>query len=96
MAVDVFLHDKSGIDAICLEMTKYLTEYKEHINALDTLVNTINNSTAWEDKTVKTSFINTVKSYINAYNSLATGIEAYINCLNKKSENISENEELFS
>lgn len=96
MAVDSFLHDKSGVSSITSELNNYLNEYKNHIVALEQLINTMSSSTAWEDKTIKTSFIATAKSYIKAYNSLSNGIEAYINCLNKKSENLSEHESLYS
>lgn len=96
MAVDSFLHDKDGISAITNEMTNYLNEYKNHITALEQLINNMNSSTAWQDKIVKTTFIITSTSYIKAYKSLSNGIEAYINCLNKKSENLSEHESLYS
>ena len=96
MAVDSFLHDKSGISSITNEMTNYLNEYKDHIAALEQLVSNMNGSSAWEDKNIKTSFIATANSYINAYKSLSSGIEAYINCLNKKSDNLSEHESLYS
>jgi hypothetical protein len=96
MAVDSFLHDKSGISAITSELTNYLDEYNNHISELEQLISTMNSSTDWEDKTIKTSFIATASSYIKAYKSLALGIEAYINCLNKKSDNLSEHESLYS
>ena len=96
MAVDSFLHDKTGIDAITSEMTNYLDEYKTHINSLEELISSMSGSNAWKDQTIKTSFIATAKSYIRAYKALSNGIEAYINCLNKKSDNFSEHENLYS
>ena len=53
-------------------------------------------SGSWKDEEVKTSFIATAMSYVSAYKSFSSGLEGYINSLNKKSTNLSEHESVFS
>lgn len=91
-----FLHDESGISSFINEIKEYLQDYNDHINALETLLNTISSSTAWQDEDVKTSFINTVTSYISGYMAFSAGIEGYIECLKLKSDNIVEHETNYS
>ena len=96
MANDNFLHDDVGIATIISEVKEEIALYKDNIKALETLVSSIEGSSAWVDEEVKTSYINTAKSYITSYNCFATGLENYITCLGKKSENIIEHETKFS
>lgn len=96
MAVENFLHDSDGINTVTLQMKEYLDSYKSHVTSLEQLVNSISSSSAWKDEEVKTSFVATAQSYIVAYKSFCSGIEGYINCLNKKSDNLSEHESVFS
>ncbi len=96
MANDNFLHDETGISTIVNEVKEEISLYKENIKALETLVTSIEGSSAWVDESVKTSYINTAKSYISSYNSFATGLDNYVECLVKKSENLVEHESKFS
>lgn len=96
MANDNFLHDETGISTIVSEVKEEISLYKENIKALETLVTSIEGSSAWVDESVKTSYINTAKSYISSYNSFATGLDNYVECLVKKSENLVEHESKFS
>lgn len=96
MANDNFLHDESGISTIVSEVKSEISLYKENITALENLINSIDASGAWIDAEVKTSFINTAKSYVSSYKNFAMGLENYIECLVKKSENIVEHETKFS
>lgn len=91
-----FLHDESGVSAFITEVKEYLQDYKDHVTALESLLNTISSSSAWQDETVKTSFVNTVKSYITGYRAFAAGIEGYTECLKLKSDNLVEHESNFS
>lgn len=96
MANDNFLHDETGISTIVNEVKEEISLYKENIKALENLVTSIEGSSAWVDESVKTSYINTAKSYISSYNSFATGLDNYVECLVKKSENLVEHESKFS
>ena len=93
---DNFLHDESGISSFVNEIKEYLQDYKDHVSALEGLLNTISSSSAWQDEAVKTSFVRTVSSYITGYNAFAAGIEGYVECLKLKSDNIVEHESNFS
>lgn len=93
---DNFLHDESGVSSFITEIKEYLQDYSDHIAALENLLNTISSSAAWQDETVKTSFVNTVTSYITGYKAFASGIEGYVECIKLKSENLSEHENNFS
>lgn len=96
MANDNFLHDESGISTIINDVKKELSNYKDNVKALETLIGSIEASSAWKDESVKTSYINTAKSYITSYNNFAAGLDNYISCLQKKSENLVEHESKFS
>ena len=54
-----FLHDESGVNSFVNEIKEYLQDYTGHVTALENLLNTMSSSSAWQDETVKTSFINT-------------------------------------
>lgn len=96
MANDNFLHDETGISTIVSEVKEEVSLYKENIKALETLVTSIEGSSAWVDESVKTSYVNTAKSYISSYNIFAIGLDNYVECLEKKSENLAEHESKFS
>lgn len=96
MANDNFLHDETGISTIISEVKEEISLYKENIKALEILVTSIEGSSAWVDESVKTSYINTAKSYISSYNIFATGLDNYVECLVKKSENFVGHESKFS
>ena len=96
MAVDSFFHDKSGIDAIITDVRTSLDNYSQTVGSLESLINEMNGSSAWVDDQVKTSFVNTANSYISLYRTFYGGLESLINCLEKKSENISEHETNYS
>ncbi len=93
---DNFLHDESGVSSFITEIKEYVQDYNDHVVALESLLNTISSSSAWKDETVKTSFVNTVTSYITGYKAFAAGIEGYVECLKLKSENLVEHESNFS
>jgi hypothetical protein len=56
----------------------------------------MSSSSAWQDETLKTSFVNTVTSYITGYKAFAAGIDGYVECLKLKSDNLVEHESNFS
>lgn len=93
---DNYLHDESGVDYFLGEVKNHLDDYNEHICALETLLNTISSSSAWQDESVKTAFINTVTSFVRGYKVFSSGIDGYIECLRLKSTNLSEHESNFS
>lgn len=91
-----FLHDESGVSSFISEVKEYLQDYNDHIAALEQLLNTMSSSSAWQDETLKTSFVNTVTSYITGYKAFAAGIDGYVECLKMKSDNLVEHESNFS
>lgn len=93
---NIFLHDESGIASIITEVRNSIDIYNENIEKLSTLIETMKSSNAWVDEDVKSSFINTAIAYITSYKSFSAGLIGYMNCLEKKSENIVTNESSFS
>jgi hypothetical protein len=94
--MEKFLHDDSGISTIVSDVKEQINDYKENISALEKLVTNIEGSSDWIDEQVKTSFVNTAKSFVDSYKTFSAGLEGYINCLEIKSENITEHEGKFS
>ncbi len=93
---DVFLHDDGGVSSFIADVEGYLEEYTTSVDALEQLLKVIESSEAWEDAAVKTSFVNTLSSYIVGYKSFAAGIGNYVECLKLKSDNLVEHEDRFS
>ncbi len=96
MASNKFLLDKDAINSYITSVRDNIQTYKGHVQSLQSLVQTISSSSAWKDEHVKTSFVNTANSYIKAYNSFSTGLSTYMDCLNKKTNNVIDNESKFS
>ena len=91
-----FLHDENGVNSFISEVKEYLEDYNNHVTALESLLNSISSSTAWQDETVKSSFVNTVTSYISGFKAFSSGISGYVDCLKLKSDNIVEHETNYS
>lgn len=96
MANDNFLHDESGVATLIGDVNSEISSYVDNIEALNNLVSSIESSSAWKDEQVKTAFVNAAKSYISSYKTFATGLDVFMQCLTKKSENITEHESKFS
>lgn len=91
-----FLHNESGVSTSISDLQNTLESYNNNIGTLENYINEMNGSSAWQDENVKTSFISAAQGYITAYKTFAQGIQGYIECLTKKSQNIQEHENRFS
>ncbi len=91
-----FLHDESGIEGVLQEMNPAIDMYITRVEELEKLVLGMESSSSWIDDKVKTSFINTAKSYISLYKQYHAALDALSVCLKTKSINIVENETNFS
>lgn len=93
---DTYIHRPEGVAASVSKMRTLISDYKDKIIEITTLVNSINGSTAWKDAVVKTEFITTCNSYIDVYKALASSMENYVNYLNSKSSSGEELERAYS
>ncbi len=93
---DTYLHRPEGVSASVSKMRGLISDYKDKIIEITTLVNTINGSTAWKDAVVKTEFITTCNDYIEVYKNLAASMESYVNYLSSKSSSGEELESAYS
>lgn len=91
-----FLHDESGVSSTISSLQTSLDSYNNNISTLESYVAEMSASSSWQDEVVKSSFIAAAQGYITAYKTFASCISGYIDCLSKKSKNISENESNFS
>jgi len=83
---DLYKHNPDGVMAVVTSLREKTSGYNNVVTRLNNLVNSINDSPAWIDVEIKTSFVNTCKSYIEIYNKLIAAMEVYIIYLEKKSE----------
>ena len=83
--IDAYKFDQEGVATVIDSIKEMTNKYIDKISELNNLINEINNSTAWKDLEVKTTFINTCNSYIKLYNSLIAAMEAFIEYLKNKS-----------
>lgn len=83
---DLYKHDPDGVMAVVTSLREKTNGYSNVVTRLNNLVSSINDSSAWIDVEIKTSFVNTCKSYIEIYNKLIAAMEVYATYLEKKSE----------
>ena len=96
MANDNFLHDESGLSNLIGDVNDEISAYIEGVDALEGFVNDIESSSSWLDEDVKTNYIAAVRSFISSYRDYSAGLEAYMQCLDKKNNNLIEHEKNFS
>lgn len=82
--IDVYRYEKEGVASVIVSLKTINNKYKEKIMKLKDFISNIENSSAWKDVQVKTSFINTCKSYIKIYNDLSNKMDIQIEYLQKK------------
>ena len=90
-----FLFDEGIYNSIS-NLKKLADKYNSQIDLLNTLIKEITMSPDWEDLAVKTSFINTMNSYMMVYNTLLAQMNYLVGRLNKKSDKFSSLESTFS
>ncbi|MBR6133450.1 MAG: hypothetical protein IKQ29_01895 [Bacilli bacterium] len=93
---DGYFHDDPLVMTVINNLTKDLTQYNAKIAELVSLVNTMNESSAWKDALVKTSFIAKANEYIDNYKKFANYIEGFIKYLQNKNTRASELERAYS
>lgn len=91
-----FFHSPSSVSTIVSNLKINISDYKEKIIELDKLIGEIAVSPSWKDEEVKTSFINTCRSYINLYKNLSYAMENYVSYLSSKSSSFTNLENSFS
>lgn len=96
MANDNFLHDESGLSSLISNVNDEISAYIESVDALEGFINDMESSSSWIDDDVKTNYIAAVRSFISSYRDYSAGLEAYMQCLDKKNNNLIEHETNFS
>ena len=82
---DRFRNNAEGVAGVVGNLNSIASEYETCVNDIDSLVKSIEASSAWVDQSVKTSFINTCKSYLISYNALAGAMKVYTNYIDSAS-----------
>lgn len=96
MANDNFLHDESGLSSLISDVKDDISAYVESVDALEGFVNEMESSDSWLDDQVKSNYIAAVRSFISSYRDYSSGLDAYMQCLDKKNNNLIEHETNFS
>lgn len=86
---DRYKHNSDEILAVVDNLRAKIDDYKSSIGDLTSLITSIETSPSWKDERVKTSFINTCRSYIAIYKRLSFSMETYVKYLNSKSNSAS-------
>ena len=84
--VNQYMHDYDNVESIIISLKNTKKNYEDKITEIKTLVTNINASTSWVDQTIKTAFINCCNQYLTLYTRILSGMDAYIDCLEKKSK----------
>lgn len=93
---DNFKFNQEGIMSVHSNMVTKTDSFKDSIDKLKSLVDEISSSSSWKDAAVKTSFINSINSYITYFNSSYESLVNYADYLNKKATATGEFEENYS
>lgn len=90
-------HDESGVSSLVSSIMQKIDDYQQIVSQLEQLVNTINSSSDWVDKEVKTAFISQCNSYIMYYKGFVHSLTNYVNgYLGNKSREVANIERAFS
>ena len=94
--MDLYLYDRDAVSDVISGLNKDIQEYKSSVTALTNLINNIDSSNAWIDKTIKTSFVSTAKSYVKQYENLIKEMEIFVKYLSSKSSSSSALEKAYA
>jgi hypothetical protein len=94
--MDIYLHDKDAVDNVILNLENDIKAYRASITALTNLINSIDSSSAWVDKTIKTSFVTTASSYVRQYENLIKEMEILVKYLSSKNSSSSGLEHAYA
>lgn len=84
--VNQYMHDYDNVENIITSLKNIRKNYEDKIIEINKLITNINASPSWVDQTLKTSFINCCNQYMTLYTRVLSGMDAYIDCLEKKSK----------
>jgi hypothetical protein len=84
--VNKFLHDYDNVASVVTSLKSKKSDYEVKVEEIKTLIGSIEGSSAWIDQALKTSFINCCNQYLALYVKVLSGLTAYIDYLEKKSE----------
>lgn len=93
---DTYKHDPEVIAATVKLLDGNIESYKNEISRLKSLIDEIESSSEWIDVKVKSSFIETSRSYLTTYDKLINSMEAFRNYLLNKSNSANSLEAAFS
>lgn len=93
---DNFKFSQDAVLSVHSDMVTKTGEFKAAIDKFKVLVDEIGSSASWKDAEVKTSFINSINSYVTYFNSSYEQLTGYADYLNKKADATSEFEENYS
>lgn len=94
--MDLYLHDRDAVESIISNLERDIQEYKTSVTALTNLINCIDSSSEWIDKTVKTSFVATASSYLRQYENLIKEMEILVGYLSSKNSSSSSLEDAYA
>lgn len=93
---DSYYHDESSVNSTIDKLKTDLSNYKDNISNLETLIQTISSSSSWKDELVKTAYIAKAESYLTIYKNAAIVLEGFINYLSGKNTTAGDLERAFS
>ena len=94
--MDIYLHDEDAVNNVISNLENDIKAYKASITALTNLINSIDSSSAWVDKTIKTSFVTTASSYVRQYENLIKEMEILVGYLSSKNSSSSSLEDAYA
>lgn len=93
---DEYKHDSVGVEQVLTTLKQIRMEYEEKIAELSNLALEISVSSAWQDISVKTEFINTYNAYLTIYNDVCQMMSSFEGYLENKSKVACQIEQKYS
>lgn len=81
-----FRFNESDVLSVYDSLLSKVDEYKVEVQKLKNFFKEISDSSSWNDLTVKTSFCNSLESYLNKFDKNCDNFEIYVNYLKEKAE----------
>lgn len=93
---DNFKFNQESILSVHSSLVSKTDNFKGSVDKLKSLVDEISSSSSWKDTMVKTSFVNSINSYITYFNASYENLVNYADYLNKKTTATGEFEGNYS
>ena len=91
-----FIFDDVNLQAILESINKRIGDYEAKVTEITNLVKEIRDSSLWKDEILKTSFVNTCNTYLDAYKINIKVLKTYYGYALRKCKAFADLESAYS